>query len=292
MPARVALTLRMLGGLSTGEVARAFLISEPTMGKRIVRAKRKIADAHIPYRVPADDELLDRLDGVLRVLYLIFNEGYSAAAGDRLVRGELCSEAIRLGRLLCRLMPDEAEAWGLLALMLLHDARRAARVDDAGSYVALDRQERSRWDQGRIREGLLALERAMRLRRPGQYQLQAAITALHIQASDVDATDWTQIAQLYGALAELTRSPVVELNRAAAVGFASGPDAGLELLAPLLEDPALESYQPLHAAHAELLRRAGDAASAGRAYERAIELSANAVERAELERRLQELKAR
>jgi RNA polymerase sigma-70 factor (ECF subfamily) len=254
-----------------------------------VRAKRKIADAHIPYRVPADDELLARLDGVLRVLYLIFNEGYSAAEGDRLVRGELCSEAIRLARLLCRLMPDEAEAWGLLALMLLHDARRAARVDDTGSYVALDRQERSRWDQGRIREGLGALERAMRLRRPGQYQLQAAITALHIQASDVDATDWTQIAQLYGALATLTRSPVVELNRAAAVGFASGPDAGLELLEPLLEDPALEGYQPLHAAHAELLRRAGDAAGAGRAYERAIELSANAVERAELERRLQAL---
>jgi RNA polymerase sigma-70 factor (ECF subfamily) len=292
MPARVALTLRMLGGLTTGEVARAFLVSEPTMGKRIVRAKRKIADAHIPYRVPADDELLERLDGVLRVLYLIFNEGYSAAAGDRLVRGELCSEAIRLGRLMCRLMPDEAEAWGLLALMLLHDARRAARVDDAGSYVPLDRQERSSWDQGRIREGLLALERGMRLRRPGQYQLQAAITALHIQASDADATDWGQIAQLYGALANLTQSPVVELNRAAAVGFASGPDAGLELLAPLLEDPALESYQPLHAAHAELLRRAGDAAGAGRAYERAIELSTNAVERAELERRMQDLSAR
>jgi RNA polymerase sigma-70 factor (ECF subfamily) len=289
MPARVALTLRMLGGLTTGEVARAFLVSEPTMGKRIVRAKRKIADAHIPYRVPADEELLERLDGVLRVVYLIFNEGYSAAAGDRLVRGELCSEAIRLGRLLCRLMPDEAEAWGLLALMLLHDARRAARVDDAGSYVALDRQERSSWDEGRIREGLLALERAMRLRRPGQYQLQAAITALHIHGSDTDGTDWTQIAQLYGALAKLTRSPVVELNRAAAVGFASGADAGLELLEPLLEDPALESYQPLHAAHAELLRRAGDAAGAGRAYERAIELSANAVERAELERRQQDL---
>jgi RNA polymerase sigma-70 factor (ECF subfamily) len=287
--ARVALTLRMLGGLTTGEVARAFLVSEPTMGKRIVRAKRKIADAHIPYRVPADDELLERLDGVLRVLYLIFNEGYSAAEGDRLVRGELCSEAIRLARLLCRLMPDEAEAWGLLALMLLHDARRSARVDDTGSYVALDRQERSRWDQGRIREGLAALERAIRLRRPGQYQLQAAITALHIQASDFDATDWTRIAQLYGALAALTRSPVVELNRAAAVGFASGPDAGLELLEPLLEDPALEGYQPLHAAHAELLRRAGDAPGAGRAYERAIELSANAVERAELERRLQHL---
>jgi RNA polymerase sigma-70 factor, ECF subfamily len=292
MPARVALTLRMLGGLSTMEVARSFLVSEPTMGKRIVRAKRKIADAHIPYRVPPDDELPDRLGGVLRVVYLIFNEGYSASEGDRLVRGELCSEAIRLGRLLCRLMPDDAEVWGLSALMLLHDARRAARVDDHGSYVSFDEQDRSRWDQGRIREGLVALERAVRLRRTGQYQLQAAITALHIQASDADATDWTRIAELYGALAKLTPSPVVELNRAAAVGFAAGPDPGLELLEPLLGDPSLERYQPLHAAHAELLRRAGDLSGAARAYTRAIELSANAVERSELERRLQTLRAR
>ena len=291
MPARVALTLRTLGGLSTVEVARAFVVSEPTMGKRIVRAKRKIADAHIPYRVPSDDELPDRLGGVLRVLYLIFNEGYSASEGDRLVRGELCSEAIRLGRLLCRLMPDDAEVWGLLALMLLHDARRSARVGPEGGYVALDEQDRSRWDQGRIREGLRALERAVRLRCPGQYQLQAAITALHIQASDADATDWAQIAELYGALAKLSPSPVVELNRAAAVGFAVGPDAGLELLEPLLENPVLERYQPLHAAHAELLQRAGDLAGSRRAYERAIELSANAVERSELERRLHTLKA-
>ena len=209
---------------------------------------------------------------MLRVVYLIFNEGYAASEGDRLVRGELCGEAIRLGRLLCRLMPDDAEVWGLLALMLLHDARRAARVDDAGRYVALDEQDRSPWDQGRIREGLGALERAVRLRRPGQYQLQAAITALHIQAADADATDWAQIAELYGALAKLSPSPVVELNRAAAVGFAAGPDAGLELLEPLLGDPALERYQPLHAAHAELLRRAGDLAGAARAYERAIAL--------------------
>jgi RNA polymerase sigma-70 factor, ECF subfamily len=291
MPARVALTLRTLGGLSTVEVARAFVVSEPTMGKRIVRAKRKIADAHIPYRVPPDDELPDRLDGVLRVVYLIFNEGYSASEGDRLVRGELCGEAIRLGRLLCRLMPDDAEAWGLLALMLLHDARRSARVDADGGYVAFDRQDRSRWDQDRIREGLRALERAVPLRRPGQYQLQAAITALHVQASDAEDTDWAQIAELYGALAKLSRSPVVELNRAAAVGFAAGPDAGLELLEPLLEEPALEHYQPLHAAHAELLKRAGDLAGARRAYERAIELSANAVERSELERRLHTLNA-
>jgi RNA polymerase sigma-70 factor (ECF subfamily) len=286
MPARVALTLRALGGLTTGEIARAFLVAEPTMGKRIVRAKRKIADARIPYRVPGDEELPDRLRGVLRVVYLIFNEGYAATEGDRLVRGELCDEAIRLGELMCRLMPDDAEVWGLLALMLLHDARRAARVDADGRYVALDEQDRSLWDRERIADGLATLDRAVRLRRPGEYQLQAAITALQIQAPDAEATDWAQIAELYGALVALNPSPVIELNRAVAVGLASGPAAGLELLEPLLAEPELERYQPLHAAHAELLSRAGDAAGAAGAYERAIALSANAVERAELERRL------
>ncbi len=289
--ARVALTLRALGGLTTGEIARAFLVAEPTMGKRIVRAKRKIAEAHIPYRVPADEELPDRLRGVLRVVYLIFNEGYAAAEGDRLVRGELCDEAIRLGELLCRLMPDDAEACGLLALMLLHDARRGARVDAGGRFVALDAQDRSLWDGERIRSGLAVLERAVRFRRPGEYQLQAAITALQMQAPDAESTDWAQIAELYGALGALNPSPVIELNRAVAVGLADGPAAGLALLEPLLAEPALERYQPLHAAHAELLSRAGDAEAAARAYERAIELTANAVERAELERRLAALRA-
>jgi RNA polymerase sigma-70 factor (ECF subfamily) len=283
MPSRVALTLRALGGLTTGEIARAFLVAEPTMGKRIVRAKRKIADAHIPYRVPADRELPDRVRGVLRVVYLIFNEGYAASEGDVLVRGELCAEAIRLGRLLSDLMPDDAEVWGLLALMLLHDARRGARVDSEGEYVTLEQQDRALWDEERIADGRAALGRAARLRRPGPYQLQAAITVLHVEPGD---TDWPQIAELYGALAQLSPSPVVELNRAAAVGFAHGPQAGLALIAPLLEEPMLDQYQPLYATHAELLRRAGDSAAAAAAYERAIALSTNAVEKAELERRL------
>jgi RNA polymerase sigma-70 factor, ECF subfamily len=291
MPARVALTLRTLGGLTTGEIARAFLVAEPTMGKRIVRAKRKIADAHIPYRVPGEQELPERVRGVLRVVYLIFNAGYSAGEGDRLVRADLCDEGIRLGRLLCELMPHDAEAQGLLALMLLHDARRAARVDEQGRYVALQEQDRSRWDEDGIREGLGVLRRAVRSGRPGPYQLQAAITAVHIEAPDADATDWARIAELYGALGRLAPSPVVELNRAAAAGFAYGARTGLDLLEPLLDDPALDRYQPLHATHAELLRRAGDLTGAAHAYERAIALSANAVERAELERRLASLPA-
>jgi RNA polymerase sigma-70 factor, ECF subfamily len=289
--ARVALTLRVVGGLATGEIARAFLVNEPTMGKRIVRAKRKIAAAHIPYRVPGDDELPSRLDGVLRVIYLIFNEGYAATAGDQLVRTELCREAIRLGQLLCELMPREPEVWGLQALMLLHDARRAARVDAQGAFVALGKQDRSLWDEARIDQGLRALERALRLRRPGEYQLQAAITALHVQPGGTETAGWAQVAELYGALAELSPSPVVEVNRATAAGFAYGPEAGLQLLGPLLAAPALQRYQPLHAAHAELLRRAGRRADAIDAYRRAIALSGNSIERAELERRLRALTA-
>jgi RNA polymerase sigma-70 factor (ECF subfamily) len=286
MPARIALTLRALGGLTTSEIARAYLVTEPTMAQRLVRAKRKIAEAHIPYRVPRDEELPERLHGVLTVLYLIFNEGYAAAEGDRLVRGELCSEAIRLGRLLVRLMPDEPEVAGLLALMLLSDARRAARVDEHGRYVSLEDQDRSLWDHGRIREGLRLLERALRMGGPGPRQIQAAIAALHVDAPSFADTDWDQIAQLYAALGRFERSPIVELNRAVAVAFADGPEAGLELLSPLLGDPAITGYQPLHAAHAELLRRSGDHAGARQAYEQAIALSSNAVERAELERRM------
>ena len=283
--AQVALTLRTLGGLTTAEIAHAFLVADPAMGKRIARAKRKIRDARIRYQVPADDELPERLRGVLRVVYLIFNEGYSASTGDQLTRGELCGEAIRLGRLLVELMPAEADVWGLLALMLLHDARRAARTDASG-YVALGDQDRSLWDYAQIAEGLRALERGVRFHRPGQYQLQAAITALHIQASDPDATDWAQIADLYAALGRLSLSPVVEVNHAAAVGLAHGPQAGLELLRPLLADPTLQQYQPLHATHAELLSRAGHRPAAAHAYRRAITLTQNAVARAELERRL------
>jgi RNA polymerase sigma-70 factor (ECF subfamily) len=283
--ARVALTLRSLGGLTTGEIARAFLVEEAAMAQRIVRAKRKIAGARIPYRIPGDEELPDRLAGVLAVVYLVFNEGWSASGGDRLVRGELCTEAIRLGRLLVRLMPDDPEVAGLLALMLLHDSRRDARVDEHGDLVALDDQDRSRWDRGRIREGTTLLDGALRRRRPGPYQLQAAIASLHANAPSPDETDHGQIAALYGELARRAPSPVVDVNRAAALGRAGRAEEGLALIAARLDDASLQRYAPLHAAHADLLERCGDAAGAARAYERAAACADNDVARAELLRR-------
>jgi len=285
LEAREALTLRALGGLSAAEIARAFLVEEPTMRKRLSRAKAKIADAGIPYRVPPDEELPERLRGVLRVVYLIFNEGYVRTGGEELVRADLCAEAVRLATLLSGLMPDEAEVWGLLALLLLHDARRTARTDAAGRFVALGEQDRSRWDEAALAHGHEALARSIRLGPPGPYALQAAITALHVEAPDPEETDWPQVAALYARLAELDPSPVVAVNHAAAVGFAEGPERGLELLGPLLADPKLERYPPLHATHADLLRRQGDTEAAAQAYERAASLSANPVERDELLRR-------
>jgi RNA polymerase sigma-70 factor, ECF subfamily len=284
LSARVALTLRAVGGLTTVEIARAFIVAEPTMGKRIVRAKRKIAAAGISYRVPDAEELPDRLSGVLRVIYLIFNEGYAASGGERLVRAELCLEAIRLGRLLAELMPDAPEVWGLLALMLLHDVRRPARVDDCGRYVPLTDQDSSQWNRVQLEEGLDALKHAVALRRPEEYMVQAAITALQMRGVDEDETDWSQVTQLYTALAALHPSPVVELNRAAAVGFTEGPQAGLVALAPLLADPRLENYQPLYATQADLLRRASNYTHAVIACSRAIELTANEIERPDLMR--------
>jgi RNA polymerase sigma-70 factor (ECF subfamily) len=282
---RMALTLRSVAGLTVPEIARAFVSSESAMERRLVRARRKVTDARIPFRVPADDLLPERLDGVLRVVYLVFTEGHVSTRSDEPVRGELCEEAIRLARLLVRLMPDEAEAHGLLALLLLSDARRPARVDAAGELVALDDQDRGRWDAGRITEGVGVLERALRLPRAGAYAIQAAIAALHAQAPAWQDTDWPQIAGLYAELARRDASPVVAVNRAVAVAFAEGPEAGLALLDVLTRDSRLERYQPLHAARADLLRRAGDAAGADAAYATAIDLSANPAERAALERR-------
>jgi len=287
--ARVALTLRTLGGLTTPEIARAFLVPEPTLAQRLVRAKRKIRDAGIPYRVPPDHLLADRLDGVLRVLYLVFNEGYAASRGDALVRQELCAEAIRLARVLVTLMPDEPEALGLLALMLLHDARRDARKAEDGSLVLLEDQERGRWDRARIAEGAALVDRALRMGRPGAYQLQAAIAALHDEAATPSDTDWPQIVALYAALASLEPSPIVELNRAVAIAMAEGPAAGLDRIDALAATGSLSEYPYLHSSRADLLRRLGRRDDAAAAYRRALELTENAAERRFLTGRLAEV---
>jgi RNA polymerase sigma-70 factor (ECF subfamily) len=287
MEARVALTLRTLGGLTTPEIARAFLLPETTLAQRLVRAKRKIRDARIPYRVPPDHLLPERLDGVLRVLYLVFNEGYDASSGDELIRRDLCAEAIRLGRVLATLMPDEPEVLGLLALMLLHDARRDARVADDGTIVLLEDQDRSRWDRARVEEGEGLVQRALRMRRPGPYQLQAAIAGIHDQAATPEATDWRMILVLYDALASTAPSPVVELNRAVAVAMVHGPEAGLALIDRLAEP--LAEYRYLHAARGDLLRRLGRTEDAAEAYRRAAALTTNVPEQAFLAGRIAEL---
>jgi RNA polymerase sigma-70 factor, ECF subfamily len=288
--ARVALTLRTLGGLTTPEIARAFLVPEPTLAQRLVRAKRKIRDAGIPYRVPPAELLPERLDGVLRVLYLVFNEGYAASSGDELIRRELCTEAIRLARVVVSLLPGEPEALGLLALMLLHDARREARVGPDGQLILLDDQDRSRWDGARIAEGHDLIEQALVVRRPGPYQVQAAIAALHDEAVVPTETDWAQIAALYATLQQMAPSPVVELNLAAAVALADGPAIGLAMMDGIAATGELDAYPYLHSARADLLRRLERWSEADTAYQRALELTPNAPERAFLEGRLAEVR--
>ena len=298
LEARVALTLRTLGGLSTAEIAAAFLTPLPTMAQRLVRAQRKIRDAGIPYRAPPLPLLAERMEGVLAVLYLIFNEGYTSTSGDALIRQDLCAEAIRLTRVLVALiasepeLPEEPETLGLLALMLLHASRRAARVDAAGDLVLLEDQDRTLWNWAEIVEGIETLDKALAMHRPGPYQIQAAISALHAEAPTPEETDWQQIALLYARLADMTPPPVVELNQAVAVAMAEGPDAGLEMLDRLRLGEALAHYYLYHAARADLLRRAGRTEEAAASYREALSLCQNRIERRFLQRRLTELAAR
>ncbi len=279
---QVALTLHTVGGLKTHEIARAFLVPEPTMAQRLARARTKIRNAGIPYRVPPIDLLPERLDALLAVIYLIFNEGYSATGGDEPIRKELCLEAIRLCRVLIALMPGSAEARSLLALMLLHDSRRQARLDETGKLILLSDQDRTRWDRSEIREGIEVLDQALALRSPGPYQVQAAISSLHAQAPTAEATDWHAIAALYKTLALMAPSLVVEVNRAVAVSMAEGPGEGLRILAALGGQAG--GYYPYHVARADLLRRSGQLEEASAAYQRAISLCDNPAERAHLQR--------